>query len=134
MVDRSNSKSRYGVYGRADKLISKGYSICIFPENNYLDETILLNPFKHGAFKIAIEYQMPIFPLVFLDCKRKFPWSLTHGFPGSLRVKFLDIIPTLEKTEIDINFLKEELINPLCFSLLDFLKSYLTLRLCFLLE
>ena len=76
--------------------------------NNYLDETILLNPFKHGAFKIAIEYQMPIFPLVFLDCKRKFPWSLTHGFPGSLRVKFLDIIPTLEKTEIDINFLKED--------------------------
>ena len=46
MVDLSSSKSRYQVYQRAQEVIRKGYSVCIFPEKEYLDETILLNPFK----------------------------------------------------------------------------------------
>lgn len=86
MVDRTSSKSRYGVYGRAKEVLNKGYSVCIFPEKEYLDETILLNHFKKGAFRIAIEHQLPICPMVFLDCKRKFPWYTTHGYPGLLRV------------------------------------------------
>ena len=32
MVNRSDKKSRFAVYGFADKVIAKGYSICIFPE------------------------------------------------------------------------------------------------------
>jgi 1-acyl-sn-glycerol-3-phosphate acyltransferase len=92
MVDRSSSKSRYSVYQRAKYFIKKGYSICIFPEKEYLDETVLLNPFKKGAFKMALDHKLPILPLVFLDCKRKFPWYTTHGYPGSLRVKELDVI------------------------------------------
>ena len=35
MVDRSSSKSRYEVYVRAQKVISKGYSVCIFPRYTY---------------------------------------------------------------------------------------------------
>jgi 1-acyl-sn-glycerol-3-phosphate acyltransferase len=93
MVDRSSSSSRFGVYERAEKVIQKGYSVCIFPEKEYLDETLLLNPFKKGAFKLAATHKLPILPLVFLDCKRKFPWYTTHGYPGSLRVKALQIIP-----------------------------------------
>ena len=59
MVDRSSSKSRYGVYGRARKVLDKGYSVCIFPEKEYLDETILLNPFKSGAFRIRSNINCP---------------------------------------------------------------------------
>ena len=92
MVDRGSTKSRYGVYGSAKKVLDQGYSVCIFPEKEYLDETILLNPFKKGAFRIAIDHQLPICPMVFLDCKRKFPWYSTHGYPGTLRV---DIHPPL---------------------------------------
>ena len=98
MVDRSSSKSRYQVYQRAQEVIRKGYSVCIFPEKEYLDETILLNPFKKGAFKLASEHQLPILPIVFLDCKRKFPWYTTYGYPGSLRAKALEVIP-----QADIN-------------------------------
>ncbi len=86
LVDRSSPKSRYGVYAKAQEVLSKGYSVCIFPEKEYLDETILLNSFKQGAFKIAIDHQLSICPIVFLDCKRKFPWYTTHGYPGDLRV------------------------------------------------
>ena len=95
MVDRSSSKSRYGVYGRANRILKKGYSICIFPETDYLDETILLNPFKKGAFKLAVEHQLPLLPMVFYDCKRKHPWYTTYGYPGQLRVGIFKPIPTL---------------------------------------
>ncbi len=93
-VDRSSSKSRFQVYERANQLINKGYSICVFPEREYLDETILLNKFKIGAFKMAVEHKLPILPLVFYDCKRKFPWYTTHGYCGSLRVRALEVIET----------------------------------------
>ena len=111
MVDRSNSKSRYGVYVRAREVLKKGYSVCIFPEKEYLDETILLNPFKEGAFRIAIEHQLPICPIVFLDCKRKFPWYTTHGYPGVLRVEIHKPIPTAGLTNDDIHNLKQRTYN-----------------------
>ncbi len=105
MVDRSSSKSRYEVYKQAQEVIRKGYSVCIFPEKEYLDETILLNPFKKGAFKLAQEHKLPILPMVFMDCKRKFPWYTTHGYPGGIRVKALEVIPAKELENQDIETL-----------------------------
>ena len=104
-VDRNSAKSRFEVYEEAQKLIDKGYSICIFPETNYLDESILLNPFKKGAFKLAIEHKLPIFPIVFYDCKRKFPWYAKYGYGGVLRVEALELINTQGLKEGDIESL-----------------------------
>jgi len=119
MVDRSSSKSRFGVYGRAQKVIAKGYSVCIFPETDYIDESIVLNPFKQGAFKLAIEHELPILPIAFLDCKRKFPWHTSHGFPGDLRAKALEIIPTSNLKETDIPNLQEKAYQIIKISLLN---------------
>jgi len=119
MVDRSSSKSRFGVYGRAQKVIAKGYSVCIFPETDYIDESIVLNPFKQGAFKLAIEHELPILPMAFLDCKRKFPWHTSHGFPGDLRAKALKIIPTSNLKETDIPNLQEKAYQIIKISLLN---------------
>ncbi len=102
MVDRSDSKSRYGVYGRANKLLKEGYNICIFPETNYLDESEVLADFKHGAFKIAVENNLPIIPIVMFDCKLKFPWYPIFGQPGQLRAKVLDKIEVTGLTQEDI--------------------------------
>ena len=30
--------------------------------------------------------------MVFLDCKRKFPWHINYGFPGQLRVKTFETV------------------------------------------
>lgn len=107
LVDRSSSKSRWGVYERANKVIESGTSVCIFPEVNYVDDTILLNPFKRGAFKLAIDHQIPIVPMTFLDCKRKFPWRPDFGFPGELRVEtFPEISPV--KSMDDLEELQEK--------------------------
>jgi 1-acyl-sn-glycerol-3-phosphate acyltransferase len=107
-VDRGSVESRQKVYESAHKVIEKGYSICIFPEKDYLDEKILLNSFKKGAFKLAIEHQLPVFPLVFYDCKRKFPWHTNFGYSGSLRIKALKLVSTNGMSEKNINLLSLE--------------------------
>lgn len=102
MVNRSDRKSRWAVYGRVNDKLDLGYSVCIFPEVSYVDDTIFLNPFKRGAFKISIDHQLPIVPMVFYDCKRKQPWSPRFGYPGELRVEtFPEISPpkTIEGLE-----------------------------------
>ena len=107
MVDRSSSKSRWGVYERADNVINKGLSVCIFPEKDYVDNTILLNSFKRGAFKLSIDHQIPIVPMCFLDCKRKFPWHINYGKPGELRVETYQVISPRKRIE-ETELLKEE--------------------------
>ena len=68
LVDRANSKSRMAVFERAQKRLNSGLSICIFPEGGVPDdESIVLDEFKDGAFRIAIEHQLPIVPIVFFD-------------------------------------------------------------------
>jgi 1-acyl-sn-glycerol-3-phosphate acyltransferase len=84
MVDRSDSKSRFEVYGQANEMLKEGYNVCIFPETNYLDDTILLADFKRGAFKIAIENNLPIIPLVFYDLKLKHPMVSNVWFTGKI--------------------------------------------------
>ena len=100
MVDRSDPKSRFEVYGKANEMLKRGYNVCIFPESHYLDDTILLADFKRGAFNIAIDNKLPIIPLVFYDLKLKHPWYPKFGSLGKLRVKVLD--------KINVDGLKEE--------------------------
>jgi len=64
LVDRKSSKSKHSVFERAQKRINQGLSICIFPEGGVPDdESILLDSFKDGAFRLAIEHQLPIVPI-----------------------------------------------------------------------
>ncbi|MGC6480565.1 MAG: lysophospholipid acyltransferase family protein [Flavobacteriaceae bacterium] len=108
MVDRSDAKSRKAVYGLANKALAEGYGVVIFPERHYEEEQILLNDFKRGAFKLAVDHQLPIVPMVFYDCKRKFPWYTSYGYPGELRAYSYPSIPTTGLTENDIPELQKE--------------------------
>lgn len=95
MVDRKSSKSRYQVYQRAQQRLSQGLSICIFPEGGVPDdESIVLDEFKDGAFRLAIEHQIPIVPMSFVDNKKRFPFRFFSGKPGRMRVKVHQPIET----------------------------------------
>lgn len=107
LVDRSNSKSRYQVFERAQKRIQQGLSICIFPEGGVPEEHIVLDEFKDGAFRIAIEHQLPIIPMVFYDNKKRFSYTFFSGSPGKMRAKILPIIETKGKTLEDKNEIKQ---------------------------
>ena len=82
MVDRKSPQSRREVYTQAMACIEAGLSICIFPEGGVPDdESIIIDKFKDGAFRIAIECQIPIVPMVFYDAKKRFPFLCReHGY------------------------------------------------------
>ena len=108
LVDRGSSKSRYQVFERAQKRIQQGLSICIFPEGGVPEEHIVLDEFKDGAFRIAIEHQLPIVPMVFFDNKKRFSYTFFSGSPGKMRAKVFPIIETKGKTQEDKNVLKNQ--------------------------
>lgn len=86
LVDRANVKSRHAVFNECQRRIQQGNSICIFPEGGIPDDTsIVLDTFKDGAFRLAIEHQMPIVPISFPDNKKKFSYVFFSGYPGILR-------------------------------------------------
>jgi len=94
LVDRANLKSRKNVYTQAQAKLNRGLSVCIFPEGLVPEEHIILSDFKNGAFNLAIEHQIPIVPISFLDCKKRFSYTFFSGKPGTLRVVFHEPIPT----------------------------------------
>lgn len=95
LVDRSNSKSRVDVFKQAQDRLNRGLSVCIFPEGGVpTDETILLDEFKDGAFRLAIEHKIPIVPMTFADNKKRFSFSFFSGSPGIMRAKVHHFIPT----------------------------------------
>ena len=98
LVDRGNSKSRFAVFERAQNSIQQGLSICIFPEGGVPDESILLDEFKDGAFRIAIEHQLTIVPITFYDNKKRFSFTFFSGSPGKMRAKIHPTIETIGKT------------------------------------
>jgi len=102
LVDRNNQKSRLGAFEEAQRRLKQGNSICIFPEGGVPnDQSIILDQFKDGAFRLAIEHQIPIVPISFHDNKKRFSYRFLTGCPGKLRVKIHNFICTegLEATE-----------------------------------
>ena len=107
-VDRSSPKSRKEVYARAQHKLNQGLSVIIFPEGLVPEEDIILSEFKNGAFRLAIEHQIPIVPMTFYDVKKRFPWPFFSGWPGKLRVKIHPALHTKGLTSNDRNTLKQK--------------------------
>lgn len=109
LVDRKNQRSRQEVFARAQKRLNNGTSICIFPEGGVPEgDSIILDSFKDGAFRLAIDHQIPIVPITFHDNKKRFSYSFLSGSPGKMRVKIHSFIPTAGKTQLDKKDLREE--------------------------
>lgn len=108
LVDRNSAKSKKEVFPRAEHRLRQGTSVCIFPEGGIPDdESILLDTFRDGAFRLAIEHQIPIVPLVFYDNKKRFSYTFLSGSPGKMRAKVLPFISTRGKNQHDKHELRE---------------------------
>lgn len=109
LVDRASKKSRVKVFESARERIAQGLSICIFPEGGVPEDTsIILDNFKDGAFRLAIEHQIPIVPMSFKDNKKRFPFQFFSGSPGKMRAKIHTPISTKGKTLQDKNTIKQQ--------------------------
>ena len=94
LVDRSSERSRKAVFLSAQRRLKQGLSICIFPEGLVPEEDIQLSDFKDGAFRLAINHQIPIVPITFGDNKRRFSYKFFSGSPGKMRAKIHRFIST----------------------------------------
>lgn len=111
LVDRNSLRSKSAVMKEATRRIENGLSVCIFPEGRIPDDTsIILDRFKDGAFRLAIEHKIPIAALVFHDNGKRFPYSLFNGAPGRLRVEMLPVIET-ESYRIEDRFKARDLVR-----------------------
>lgn len=108
MVDREDTKSRTGVYRRAQRRLNQGLSICIFPEGGVPDENVLLDSFKDGAFKMAIAHTIPVVPITFYDGKKRLSFTFFSGGPGQLRAKVHHFFETDILDEEDKLTLRED--------------------------
>ena len=109
LVDRRSLKSSKKAFQEAHRRLSGGMSLCIFPEGGVPDdESIVLDEFKSGAFRLATAHEISILPMSFYDCKKRFSYTFFSGKPGQLRVRFHDVIQTkFTDDKREVNQLKD---------------------------
>lgn len=94
------------------KEIDKGHSIAIFPEGGWDSKRApKLQRFKNGAFKLAIEKQVPIVPVTFLDNYYLFSDQsdlFFNGRPGISRTIVHEPISTTGLTQDDLVSLRNQ--------------------------
>ncbi|SEM21658.1 1-acyl-sn-glycerol-3-phosphate acyltransferase [bacterium A37T11] len=110
-VNRSSKISAFKAFKRADNLLREGKSVVIFPEGRITDTyPPLLQDFKNGAFKLAIELDIPILPVVIQDAWRLF-WDDGQPLgsrPGICHINVLKPINTHELHDADADALKDK--------------------------
>jgi 1-acyl-sn-glycerol-3-phosphate acyltransferase len=107
-VDRANSRSKVDTIRKSIEAIKKGRSVAYFPEGTIpKDQAPHMIPFKDGAFRVAIETQVPVVPvticynwIIFPD---KSPRLITRHL---MKVIIHEPIPTEGLTLKDLEDLK----------------------------
>lgn len=112
LVDRGSARSRKEVFDQAQRRLSQGFSICIFPEGGVPNDlSLVLDSFKDGAFRLAIDHQLPVVPITFYDNKKRFPYSFYKGSPGLMRARVHSFIHTAGMQQTDKKRLREQTRN-----------------------
>ena len=108
LVERGNNKSSHNAFVRAAQEIDKGNGAFIYPEAG-ISSNGKLRGFKNGAFKLAIEKQVPIVPITYLNNWRLLQnggFFKSYGGPGVSNIIVHTPIPTAGLTENDLVSLK----------------------------
>lgn len=109
MVDRNSPENRARSVRILKSVIRRGISIFIFPEGTFNETPQPLTTFYDGAFRIAIETQTPIKPILFLDTFARHHYrSIFTLNPGRSRSVFLEEVPVEGMTTRDVPLLKQQ--------------------------
>jgi len=108
-VNRSSSVDAAKAYKRTVNRIKEGYNVVIFPEGTIGTQVPNLRNFKDGAFKLAIDTEIPIVPVTLLDNWKRLSdkkgWS---GSPGLMRVYLHRPIETKGLNKEEVSSLKSK--------------------------
>jgi 1-acyl-sn-glycerol-3-phosphate acyltransferase len=113
-VDRSRLKSRAETMRRAGLALDRGSSMVLFPEGGiYTQDPPNLVPFKNGAFRLALEKQIPIIPVTL---------SYNHLILADQKDLILKRIPAkmvLHQELNPIDYPTEEALKQRCFEIIQ---------------
>jgi len=108
-VDRSNAKDRAHSVRVLKSIIGKQISVLFFPEGTYNQTKEPLKAFYSGAFRVAIETQTPIKPVLFLDAYNRLHYQDVFSFnPGKCRIVYLDEVSVAGLGLSDADVLKQK--------------------------
>ena len=107
-VDRSSPENRAASIRILVSVIKKGISVLVFPEGTFNMTRRPLRDFYDGAFRLAVETQTPVKPVLFLDTYRRMNYNGVWVTPGRCRIVYLDEIPVAGLTIKDVPALKQE--------------------------
>ncbi len=125
LVDRQSQTGSITALKRMVQEIDKGNAVAIFPEGTISKQAPLLEPFKPGAFAIAIQKQIPILPITFVSNWRRLQrggfWSGKAG-PGIAHIIVNKPIITAGLSKKDIEQLQTQVQTIMNNTLLNALK------------
>lgn len=105
-VDRNDRRSGVRALIECRKKLAAGVSVIIFPEGTR-SRTEEMLPFKEGAFRLAVDAQLPIQPVVVAGTRHALPpGSIQFGSARAV-IRILDPVPTTGLTTADVSALTE---------------------------
>lgn len=111
LVHRKNSVAAHKSYIEAIDRLKKGESIFLFPEGTISKVAPRMIPFKNGAFHLAIEAQVPIVPVTYVNNYRFLQTGAflrSNGRPGTTKVIVHKPIETKGLTTEDLVNLRQK--------------------------
>ena len=126
LVDRSNNAQRAKSVRQLKSVVKKGISIVVSPEGTFNMTHRPLKEFYNGAFKVAIETQTPIKPVLFLDAYDRMPYQSVFSLnPGKSRIVYLEEISVEGLTLQDTAMLKEKVYKAMEAGLIRYKASWI---------
>lgn len=108
-VDRSSAENRARSVRILKSILKKGISVLVFPEGTFNRTHQPLKEFYDGAFRIAIETQTPIKPVLLLNAYDRMHYKSVFSLnPGKSRSLFLPEVGVEGMSLENINELKEK--------------------------
>ena len=127
-VDRSNAQNRARSVEILKSIISKGISVLVFPEGTFNMTHRPLKDFYDGAFRVALETQTPVKPVLFLDSYDRLHYKSIFSLnPGPCRIVYLDEIDVSGMTITDLPRLKEKAFNMMQEKLIEYKAGWISL-------
>ncbi|MGN6532054.1 MAG: lysophospholipid acyltransferase family protein [Ginsengibacter sp.] len=125
-VDRKNPQARSKSIHKLIAFIHQKISVFICPEGTFNMTRHPLKSFYDGAFKIAIETQKPIQPVLFLDTYDRLNYNSIFSLnPGKCRGVYLSQTSTEGLTMNDVSLLKEKIFKQMEEALIRYKASWI---------
>lgn len=126
MVERDNPQKRATSVKQLKSVLRKGISVLVAPEGTFNMTGNPLKEFYDGAFKVAIETQTPIKPILILDAYDRMHYrSIFSLNPGRSRSVYLDEISVEGLTLNDVAYLKKKVYGVMEKTLIKYKASWI---------